>query len=488
MPYRDLREFIDRLRLEEELAEVSAEVDWRYEIGGIVRKNLDLRGPALLFKKIKEYSIPLFTCGVSTYARLSLALGLPPQTTLGKIVSEFRGRIQKPIQAQKVVTGPCKENILDGDEVDLLKFPAPFWQEKDGGRYIGTWHGVITRDPETGWINAGMYRTMIHDRKTLGILLARDQHIGLHYDKYRKRNKPMPVAIVIGMDPLLPLSFLTPFPAGMDEYAFAGALRGEPINLVRCETSDLEVPASAEIVLEGEIPPKEKKVEGPFGEWMGHYGGKSGPRPVIHVHCLTHRNNPIFRGALEGKPVNEDHICTSVALSALGHNLLTDALGIPGIRGVHFPAASGGWGMAVVSVNQRYAGHSRAISHALLGSKMGAFLKNVILVDDDIDPFNLDEVWWVMVSRLQASRGVTILHRGKGAFMDPSQLPELQGFSDTLMIEAVKPYEWQPRPEWGNERFPPLAYPSQEIMETVEKRWNEFKIPSRKKEGNRRTS
>jgi 3-polyprenyl-4-hydroxybenzoate decarboxylase len=138
--------------------------------------------------------------------------------------------------------------------------------------------------------------------------------------------------------------------------------------------------------------------------------------------------------------------------------------------------------MVVVSVNQRYPAHSRTIAHALLGSKMGAILKNVILVDEDVDPFNLDDVWWAMVSRFQASRGMTILKRGKGAFMDPSQLPESQGLSDTLLIEAVKPYEWPPRPEWGNERFPPTAYPSREIMERVERRWAEFGIPSRKEE------
>jgi len=136
--------------------------------------------------------------------------------------------------------------------------------------------------------------------------------------------------------------------------------------------------------------------------------------------------------------------------------------------------------MAVVSVNQRYPAHSRTIAHGLLGSKMGAFLKNVILVDDDINPFNLDEVWWSMVSRLQASRGVTILQRGKGAFLDPSQTPDLQGFSDTLIVEAVKPYEWQPRPEWRNQRFPPVAYPSQEIMEAIERRWTSFGISSKK--------
>lgn len=480
MAYRDLREFIEKLREEGELAEISTEVDWRYEIGGVTRKVFDLKGPALLFEKIKDYNTPLFTGGLATYSRFSLALGLPGDTSLERIVSEYRARIKRRIQAKRVATGPCKENILKDRDVDILRFPVPLWQKMDGGRYIGTWHGVVTKDPDNNWVNVGMYRVMVHDKNSMGILLARDQHVGLHYEKYRRLKRAMPVAIIIGMDPVLPLSFLTPVPANVDEYDIAGGLRGEAIELVKCEKIDLDVPATAEIVIEGEIPPDERKVEGPFGEWMGHYGGEVGPRPVIHVCCITYRNSAVFRGTLEGKPINEDHICTSVALSAMGHSFLTDQLGIPGIRGVHFPAASGGWGTAIVSVRQRYPAHSRTIAHALLGGKVGAFLKNVILVDEDIDPFNLDEIWWAMTSRLQASRGINILQRGKAAFMDPSQLPEMRGFSDTLLVEAVKPYEWKPRSEWGNERFPPVAYPSEDVMESVNRRWDELKIISKK--------
>jgi len=481
MAFSDIREFIEGLRKAGELADVNAEVDWRYEIGAIVRKNLDLKGPALLFSKIKGYNSALFTCGVSTYSRLSFALGLGANQKLGTLVSEVGLRLDNPIKAKKIDSGPCKQVILTGDEADVLKFPVPLWQDKDGGRYIGTWHGVITRDPETGCLNGGMYRVMVHDGKTLGILLARDQHIGVHYHKYRKMNKPMPVAIVIGTDPVLPLAFLTPVPLNADEYDVAGGLRGKAIELVKCETVDLDVPATAEIVIEGEISDQERMIEGPFGEWMGHYGGDAGPKPVIHVKCITHRIDPVFRGTLEGRPVNEDHICTSVVLSALAQNTARKTLGIPGVRGIHFPAAAGGWGMAIVSIDQRYPAHSRTIAHALLSMKAGAFLKNVIVVDDDVDPFNLDEVWWAMTSRLQASQGINILQRGKGAFMDPSQQMNLRGFTDTLIVEAVKPYEWRPRPEWGGERFPPIAQPSREIMEAVDRRWKELGIMGNEK-------
>ena len=174
--------------------------------------------------------------------------------------------------------------------------------------------------------------------------------------------------------------------------------------------------------------------------------------------------------------MNEDHVCTSIMLSAIGYNFLTETIGIPGIRGVHFPAAAGGWGMAIVSLDQRYPGHARTVAHALFSGKAGAFVKTVLIVDEDIDPFDLDQVWWAMTARLQASRGVSVMTRGKGAFMDPSCSPEMRGFTDTLLVEAVKPYEWQPRKEWGGERFPPVAYPSKEAMALVEKRWIEYGI------------
>jgi len=156
MPFKDLRDYIDLLRSQGELAEVNAEVDWRYELGGVVRKNLDIKGPALLFNRIKGYRTPLFTCGMSTYERLAVALGMPQKIRLEDLVKEVAGRLRRPLPAEIVSSGPCKEVIIETEESDVLKFPVPLWQSKDGGRYLGTWHGVVTRDPETRWLNAGM--------------------------------------------------------------------------------------------------------------------------------------------------------------------------------------------------------------------------------------------------------------------------------------------------------------------------------------------
>jgi UbiD family decarboxylase len=476
MPFNDLRGFIDHLEKEDELAIVNTEVDWKREIQGIVRKTFDSQGPALLFKNVKDHNSPLFVGGTATYDRFAVALRLHKKTELVDLIMAFASKIRTSIKSEVITSGPCKENIIKNDNIDITKFPVPLWNDMDGGRYFGTWHALVTKDPETDWINAGMYRMMIHDKNTLGVLLANDQHIGMHYRKYRDMNKAMPAAVVVGMDPVVPIAAATPFAAGVCEYDMAGALRGSPLELVKCETSDLLVPATAEIVVEGEIPPNERRMEGPFGEWMGHYGGNPRPRPVFNIKCITFRNNPIYQGTMEGKPVNEDHICTSVSLSALTTNFLTDVCGITGIRGVYFPASAGGWGMAVISLKQHYPGHSRVAVHALLGSKTGAFVKNVIVVDEDVNPFSLEDVSWALVTRLQASRGINILHRGKTAVLDPSQSTDMRGFTDTLIIEAVKPYEWKPRSEWNNERFPPVAYPADDIMEMVTANWHKYGI------------
>ena len=476
MAFDDLRSFIEDLKIRNKIAVVEAEVDWRDEIQGIVRKTFDNYGPALLFTHVRDYQTPLFVGGIATYDRFAIAMGLQENKPLKEIIDEFSSRIKNPLKPRVVDFGPCKENILYEKDLDITKFPVPIWNEMDGGRYFGTWHLLITKDPESDWINAGMYRMMIHNKTTLGVLIAYDQHIGMHYSKYRRKKKPMPAAVAVGMDPVIPTVAASPFGIGVSEFDMAGALRGKPVELVRCETCDLLVPSTAEIVVEGEIPLEERTLEGPFGEWMGHYGGRARPRPIFEVKCITFRNSPIYQGTLEGKPINEDHICTSISLSALTSNFLSDICGIPGIKGVHYPACAGGWGMAIVSVQQSYPGHSRAIAHALLGSKMGGFVKNVIIVDEDINPFNLDEVWWALVTRLQASRSINILTRGKTAVLDPSQAPDMRGFTDTLIIEAVKPYEWKPRPEWKNERFPPIAYPSEEVMKKVEENWRRYGI------------
>jgi len=218
-----------------------------------------------------------------------MMLGLDPnKTNRSEIMQTLRARInnrQEYLPPKIVSTGPVKENIMMGDDVDLTMFPVPFWHERDGGRYIGTMHTVISQDPDTGWVNTGTYWMMIHNdsKNETGIMIdPANQHIGGHFLKYMERNEPMPLAVVIGQEPAMTFLGVTPTADEVSEYDIAGAIRGEPIEVVKCETNDIYVPANAEIVLEGTVDPTEKKMEGPMGEYPGYYGGV----PGLKVHHL----------------------------------------------------------------------------------------------------------------------------------------------------------------------------------------------------------
>jgi 4-hydroxy-3-polyprenylbenzoate decarboxylase len=380
-----------------------------------------------------------------------------------------------------VSSGPCKEEIRKGKEVDLFRYPVPFWNELDGGRYIGTWHSVVVKDPETGWQNVGMHRMMIQDSNTCGIMFSSFQHMGLIYQKYEKLGKPMPIAISIGSDPVCPMVSCAPFALGVDEWDMAGALRKSSLEVVVCETVDLEVPAHSEIVLEGEIPSFERLEEGPFGEHTGFYGGGKTRRPFIHVKCITQRKDPIFRGTLEGKPVNEDHQVTSIIHSALALKLFED-VGIPGIKSVNFPACGDPWLSAIISVKKSYHGQSLDAAKVLMGSKIGRFVKHVYLVDDDINPFNLEEVLYAINTRFQAGRDLVLTRNESGSILDPSVPVEQRGLTDKMILDATwsMTYEYKPREEWGGLTHPPMVKVSKKMQELVESRWGSYGIEKKR--------
>ena len=220
----DLRSFIQRLDQEGELARVRAEVDWKYELGAIARKVFGPPpGPALLFENVKDYDTPVFVGGLQTVRRIAIALDLDPDTDEVSLFQEYVSRLDHPLEPVTVKDGPCKENKYFGDEVNVLKFPVPWWNEQDGGRYIGTWHQVVTKDPETGWTNVGTYRMMVHEPNVCGIQFSPYQHIAQMYSKYQKMNRPMPVAVSIGNDPTAMFVSASPFPAGINEWTMAGA-------------------------------------------------------------------------------------------------------------------------------------------------------------------------------------------------------------------------------------------------------------------------
>lgn len=412
MQYEGLREFIGACETNNELAVIKDEVDWDLEIGAITRRSFDLQGPALLFEKVKGYSSDyrFFSGMVSTYRRYALALGLPPETSVKEIIRTYYNRIKKPIPPETVSSGPCKENKLEGDKVDILKFPTPKWNPRDGERFIGTFGCVITKDPESAWINMGVYRMMIHDARSTGMFIVPAQHIGYHFKKYKELNKPMPAAVAIGVDPVVVLASCGRYPYNVSELDMAGALRGAPLKMVKCETLDLEVPAGSEIVLEGYIDPNKLKREGPFGEYIGYYAGGIQERPVFDIQCVTYRNNPINTGTLEGKPIVEDHLIMSIGNSALSRKALIDDMGIPAVEDIAYHPWSPSNHLVVIATNGNpYPGHDKHVASALWGTKVGAGADWVVIVNNDIDITNLNEVIWAMCTRCKPDRDVTII-------------------------------------------------------------------------------
>jgi 4-hydroxy-3-polyprenylbenzoate decarboxylase len=407
-----LRGFIDELFSYNEAVIISEQVDADLEIGAITRRTFDIQGPALLFQNIKGYptNYRFFTGMVSTYRRYSIALGLDPSTSLKEIIRTYYERIKHPIPPVEINSGPCKENKVVEDEVDLLRFPVPKWNPKDGGKYIGTFGCVLTKDPETGWVNMGVYRMMVHDKRSTGMFIVPAQHIGYHFAKYKKLNKPMPVAVAIGVDPAVVLAACGRFPFNVNELSMAGALINEPIEVVKCETVDLEVPADSEIVLEGYVDPNKTRPEGPFGEYIGYYAGGIQERPVFDVKCITYRNDPINTGTLEGKPIVEDHIIMSIGNSALSRRALIDELGIPAVVDVAYHPWSPSNHLVVIATDGNpYPGHDKHVASALWGTKVGAGADWVILVNKDIDITNLNEVIWAMCTRCKPDRDITII-------------------------------------------------------------------------------
>ena len=483
MAYEDLREWISVLEKENELARVKEEVDWDLELGGIVQETVDRGGPALLFENIKGYkdtiSKRVFASSLSTTSRVALMLGLPKDTPYRDLIQVWRERIKKPVKPVIVETGPCKENIVKGEDVDLLQFPTPHWQQRDGGRYIGTFHGVITRDPDTNWTNVGTYRQMIHDQRTTTMSVAQGQHIWFHWRKYRPKGQNMPLAVAIGWDPILPAVAASPVPTGVDEWDIMGALRQKPVELVKCETVPLYVPASAEIILEGEvITDKSQFIPcGPFGEFTGHYGPQD-MRAPFKVNCITFRNNPILQGTLEGVPINEDHRVCSVSHSAIIWELLNERM--TGITGVNNDPSTA-YANLIIQIDNSYYGQVHQAAANVWSTHLSNMMcKNIIVCDQDIDIYDLNKVFWAMGYRVDPPRDI-IEYPGWISALDPIAHPKDRlsrgGNKGTrLLIDATKPIDRPRTDEYWGEKFALVAYPDKDTMQKVRNNWDKYGI------------
>jgi 4-hydroxy-3-polyprenylbenzoate decarboxylase len=478
MAFQDLRSFLAKLEAEGELAHVKTEVDWNLELGAVSRRSQDLRGPALLFESLKGYPreqgrvlANIFGRSKTSHRRFALALGLPPDMPVVDLIAEFAKLSSRRIPPRVVNTGTCKENIMRGADVNLLHFPAPLIHAGDGGRYIGTWHVNITKDPDTGLVNWGVYRHVVHDANHLGWWVAPAQHAAtMYYQKYEPRGQRMPMAIVIGTEPLSTVIAGCPIPTGVSEPDVIGGMRGEPVDLVPCETIDLHVPADAEIVIEAEVLPNVRVEEGPFGEFTGYMAADRAPRPVIEVKCITYRNNPILTMTNIGKPWDEESVLGSAAWSAL----LGEALRSQGHRfkSVYVPPPMQA---AVVSIDPPYPGYLQTLASAIWSSKLGIYRPYIFFVGEDVDVTDMEDVFWCLTTRLHPKNGIHVQHDTPALALWPWLHPEERQLrrASRVYFDATFP------PEWGNTAPPIIDFTHgwpQDVRDHVLGRWAEYGI------------
>jgi 4-hydroxy-3-polyprenylbenzoate decarboxylase len=309
----DLRRFIDLLSREGLLRRISQAVDWKYELGEITRGNQ----VPLLFENVKGYpGHRIFTNGLAVFEAMALALGHDARQSRRSVMRSVRKAITEPVKPILATGGPVLENIVDGDEIDLLQLPVPQWSREEAGRYIGTWHVNVTRDPETRVRNLGIYRMQILSRNRTTVSTSPRSHLSLHLAQAEKEGRPLEMAVVIGASEPVIMAAASACPYGLDEYELAGSLSGEAVPLIKCGTVDLEVPANAEIVIEGLIQPGERAKDGPYFDYAGTPNTNPGAY-VFQATRLMFRNRPIFRGSAIGRPGAEDQQLFAV-LAELG--------------------------------------------------------------------------------------------------------------------------------------------------------------------------
>ncbi len=453
---QDLRQWLSSVDQLGELVCVDQPVDPIEEMGAVtylVAKQSP--SPAVLFERPAGFeSSPigarlLWNILGPSIRRTALTLEEPPDTPALELIRRVKDKMQLRIPPEEVAPrdAPVFEHTLRGDEIDLTSLPFPKHWPLDGGRYAGTGDAVITRDPDSGYLNVGTYRMMIHGPRQCGLYLSPGKDARLHITRAWQRGESIQVAAAWGIDPLFMVVGSQTFPKNLSEYEFAGGIKGQAVPVVRGKTTDLLLPANAEFVIEGEIRPGSIKSEGPFGEFPGYYGRPEAGAPLVDVTAVHFRSQPILTNALMADyPSCEQSGFFAIARAARIWADL-DKLGIPGIQGVYsHPAAAGGFGMTVLSLEQRYAGHA-AQALALAAQVPGGayFTKWIIAVDDDVDPTDIDQVIWAMGSRCNPIEDIDILRNTWSTWLDPTQNPpEERPYGSKALINACKEHRYLP--------------------------------------------
>lgn len=490
----DLRSALADLRAHGELVTVGREVHWNRELGAVTRVALGRRGPALLFDDITDYPRPgsrsgqVATSLLASHRRVAILLGLDPDTPYPQLVRHVREYNEKRLAPVVVPSGPVKDHVVSGADLDLNDLPVPHWHHLDGGRYINTFGAVVTRDPDDGVMNVGVYRGMIVGRDRIAMLMVPSQHWGRHWAKWTRRGEPMPVACVYGWHPVMDVLAGSPVPPGVCEWDVMGAYLGAPVPLVRCETVDLEVPASAEIVVEGHVSPDPDSYEweGPFGEFTGYVSDVPKKRPAMQVSCMTHRDDAIFRGTLEGSlpgSSGENSYLSSVQRAGIAWETLERA-GVPGVTQVYVHPVTNGTTI-VVQIAKVHEGHAKMVAAALWSSNAALYrYKYVIVVDEDVDPGDYSALDWAIAYRVQPGSDDVVTFPGSfGSPIDPSTPLESRevgrlgtGLWNRVLIDATRTFRYEPQEAWGGRTFPPTVVPAEEDLDLVLGRWDEYGI------------
>jgi 4-hydroxy-3-polyprenylbenzoate decarboxylase len=442
---------------------------WDLELAAISEIALRERRPppALLFDHIVDYpsGFRVLNGLLNSPRRTALTLGLGADLDSRGLVQAWRQRLRslEPIAPRLVERGPILENEQRTAAIDLWQFPTPKWHEEDGGRYLGTACAVMTRDPDTGWINSGTYRVQVHDERTLSIFISPGKHGLIHRQKHFSAGQPCPVVISFGQDPLLFLVAAQSVGYGVSELGYAGGIKGGPIAILAGDHG-IPFPAHAEIVVEGVILPDETRTEGPFGESTGYYASGARDEYVMRVDRLLYRDDPIITAAPPGRPPGENTYALSICRSALVWDALEQA-GVPDVAGVCCHPVAGSRMLHVVAIRQRYPGHAKQAALALLGCSQGAYLSRyVVVVDEDIDPYDLEAVIWAVTTRCEPEGDIDIVRRMWSGPLDPIVPPEHKGFSSRAILDATRPWEWR-------DQFPRVVAFRPEHLAEVRARW-----------------
>lgn len=420
--------------------------------------------PALLFDKIKGYKpgFRILTGASNSFRRLAVVLGVPVPEGRIDIVKSYKARLKqefKLIPPRVLPTGPVFENILRDDEVDLSQIPAPFVHEHDGGRYIGTEDLVVMRDPDSGWVNVGTYRIMVHSKNEVGIWISPGKHGRMIREKYFAKGEPCPVVISCGQDPLLFLSSNAEMAMGVSEYDYMGGQRGRPVDVVLSELHKLPMPARSELVLEGEIYGDETKLEGPFGEFMGYYASEASQQPIIKIRRIYHRNDPIATLAIPSRPPSNFTVARGVVKSAMIWDEIEKA-GLAGVQGVWNHEAGAGRLFNVVSIKQMYPGHAKQAAMLAANCQSGSYAGRwVIVVDEDIDPSDIHAVVWAMSTRCDPPNDIDYIRGHWSTPLDP-MLREPPYENNRAIVNACKPWGWK-------DEFPRTAEPSPALRDEI---------------------